>query len=75
MKLTQIAAAALLCSTAALAQTDDFVREAKNRELKDPLEGKAPPALQLTGWMNVEGAIDLASLKGKVVVLDFWGTW
>jgi len=26
--------------------------------------------------MNTGGrALDLASLKGKVVVLDFWGTW
>jgi len=74
-KLMTLAACLLLGSAPAFAQADDFAREGK-RTRKDPLEGKAPPALQVDQWMNTDGkALDLASLRGKVVVLDFWGTW
>lgn len=40
------------------------------------LEGKpaAPLTLVASTWKNSE-ALDLAALKGKVVLLDFWGTW
>lgn len=59
-------------------QNDPFKREGtgKQREEKDKLEGKAPPKLQVIGWMNTDGKeISLKDLKGKVVVLDFWGVW
>ncbi len=40
------------------------------------MENKEPPALQVTDWMNNgDQEITLESLKGKVVLLDFWGTW
>jgi thiol-disulfide isomerase/thioredoxin len=56
---------------------DGFKRERKEGETsKDALEGMTPPALQVEGWLNTDGKeLDLAGLKGKVVVLDFWGTW
>ena len=62
-----------LLAPLASAGTDDFAREG-DRTAKDPLEGKAPPALRVESWMNSE-PLELASLRGKVVVLDFWGTW
>ena len=37
------------------------------------LEGKAPPKLTLKNWIGEKQ--DLAKLKGKVVIVDFWGTW
>jgi thiol-disulfide isomerase/thioredoxin len=37
------------------------------------LEGKPMPKLEVTGWIN--GAVDLAGLQGKVVVVDFYATW
>lgn len=50
-------------------------RSPQNRAAWDPLEGKAAPTLEkLTGWMNTD-ARSWDDLKGKVVVLDFWGTW
>lgn len=39
------------------------------------LEGKlAPPLQQIKGWKNT-GPLELADLRGKVVLLDFWGHW
>ena len=68
--LTTLAVLALV-STAIC--SDEFKRE---QDLSAK-EGKPAPALQVTGWMNTpEGkALDLKSLVGKVVVIDFWGTW
>lgn len=56
---------------------DGFKRERKEGDTsKDELEGKSPPGLQVEGWVNTDGKeLNLAGLKGKVVVLDFWGTW
>ena len=76
--MTWAAAAAVVLSNATLAQKDDFQREGnrQQRVAKDALEGKAPPALQVGSWLNVDGeSLALADLRGKVVVLDFWGTW
>lgn len=62
----------------ASAQKVEFPREGKpaERAQKDPLEGKAPPALQVADWRNTDGKpLDWALLRGKVVLIDFWGTW
>lgn len=40
----------------------------------DAMQGEPAPALQLDKWMNGKPA-QLADLKGKIVVLDFWATW
>lgn len=37
------------------------------------LEGKPMPLLEVTGWIN--GEVQPADLKGKVVVVDFYATW
>ena len=43
----------------------------------DALEGKAPPALPKSEWLNTPGGRPMtwSSLKGKVVLLDFWAHW
>ena len=70
-----VAVTALLIAPAA-AQSDDFAREGKDRELKDRLEGQLSPALHANRWMNTDGKdLELSSLHGKVVLIDFWGTW
>jgi len=76
-------AALTIAATGAIGQgtprqtKDDFKREGSpaQRKLKDALEGKAPPRLQVTGWVNSKKPIELRALAGKVVVIKFWGTW
>jgi hypothetical protein len=55
---------------------DDFKREGNpaQRAKKDPLEGKVPPGLSVTSWMNSQ-PLRLSDLLGKVVVIKFWGVW
>src|SRR5215213_4458506 len=43
-------------------------------EIRSPLIGKAAPTFVLRE-VGTGRAIDLASLKGKPVVLNFWATW
>lgn len=53
---------------------DGFIRQGKFQEVVDvrSMEGAPPPPLQLA----VAGTeIKWESLRGKVVLLDFWGTW
>ncbi len=38
-----------------------------------PLVGKPAPEWSCTHWLNSPGDVTLASLRGKVVVLTFWG--
>lgn len=63
--------AILTCSS--VGASEEFERE---QDLSDK-EGKPAPPLEVTGWMNTPDGepLTLASLKGKVVVIDFWGTW
>jgi len=65
---------------AAFTGDDDFARERtpKNQVAKDSLEQKAPPAFIAEGWVNLSKqakSLSLAELRGKVVIIDFWGTW
>lgn len=40
------------------------------------LLGKPAPKLSVQNWLNTGGkALSLESLRGKVVVLDFWAFW
>jgi thiol-disulfide isomerase/thioredoxin len=46
----------------------------QKEQAKAALIGKAAPELHFT-WSSAEGLKTLSSLKGQVVVLDFWATW
>lgn len=38
------------------------------------MHGRAAPPLHVEGWVN-GGPLRLEDLRGKVVLLDFWGSW
>ena len=69
----------LVCGWVWGAVGDDLKREripARDTTSQDALEGKAPPAIRVKEWVNLEGeGPTLASLRGKVVVLRVWATW
>lgn len=73
-----LAMAAALAVCCAFVSDDGLKRERSGESdaAKDAMEGKAPPKLEMEKWMNVPGkAPTWKSLKGKVVVLDFWAYW
>ncbi|MFT4709840.1 MAG: hypothetical protein ACI9D0_001090 [Bacteroidia bacterium] len=74
LTLASVGCVALLACTPG--DVDDLPRErgGQNDQLKDSLEGALAPTLKVRDWMNTD-ALSLANLRGKVVVLKFWGVW
>jgi thiol-disulfide isomerase/thioredoxin len=40
-----------------------------------PKIGAEPPEVTAADWLNTDGPPTLASLRGKVVLVEFWATW
>lgn len=69
-------ALACLASIAVLAQDKEFKRYDGGSPKRQALEGKAALPFGGNDWFNTAGkALNWNSLKGKVVVLDFWAHW
>jgi len=47
---------------------------AQPKPFVDLVGGAAPELRQIKGWKN-GGPVTIAELRGKVVILDFWGYW
>ncbi len=79
MQKPQILAAAACLFFSLAVQAGEFPAdwtyddEPKLRSAHAALEGKPMPPLYLTNWVN--GEVHPESLKGKVVVVDFYATW
>lgn len=73
---------ALLISGGLIFAGDDGFRRERSGDdsdaLKDGLEGNRAPTIQdAPAWMNTPGdkPLSWSKLKGKVVLIDFWGVW
>lgn len=79
LKLSVFILSALCAVSLLVAQApDDFKRErnGKTDTVKNSWEGKAPPQLEITNWLNASSKqVTWNSLKGKVIVVDFWTYW
>lgn len=75
-RLFILAVAFALLITTPAGWGDDFKREGDSRAAKDALEGKTPPAFAVKQWLNVPAnGLKPSDLRGKVVLIDFWGVW
>ena len=45
------------------------------KKIEQNLPGKAPPEIDAASWLNTPDGLPWDKLRGKVVLLDFWGTW
>lgn len=45
------------------------------KKLRREMGNKPAPALSVGNWFNAPAKLSLTELHGKVVLLDFWGTW
>jgi len=52
----------------------DEVPQAKARVAPAPAVGSTPPELGTAEWMNIDAAPTIQSLRGSVVLVDFWST-
>ena len=66
----------LLCGMALSLKAEEAPRPERNdaRPTLDKMIGKPAPEITTTNWLNSK-PLNLDDLKGKVVVLEFWGTW
>jgi len=66
----------LFCGMALSLKAEETPRLERNdaRPALDKMIGKQAPDLTTTNWLNSK-PLKLDGLKGKVVVLEFWGTW
>ncbi len=44
-------------------------------ETRDKIRDGNPPTLAIDRWLNTDDPLPWDALAGKVVLLDFWGTW
>jgi thiol-disulfide isomerase/thioredoxin len=45
------------------------------KKVRQEIGTKPAPALAARRWFNAPDGLELDKLRGKVVLLDFWGTW
>jgi len=51
---------------------EDMIRRAR---LLTELKSAPPPPIKASQWINSPEPLQLEQLRGKVVLLDFWGVW
>jgi thiol-disulfide isomerase/thioredoxin len=57
----------------------DYEAEVARNKIRDKirkdLSGAKAPKIDASAWLNADRDLSLEKLTGKVVLLDFWGTW
>ena len=77
MKRPAVIGILLMLSTLGIAQETSKVNlegDAQRRNLLSKIQGKPAPPLEVENWFGSK-SLKLSNLRGKVVMLDFWGTW
>ncbi len=74
MRLAQITALTILCLAWGARADEPRLEDNDDRAILNKMQGKPAPPLTVTNWLNSK-PLKLDELKGKVVVLEFWGTW
>jgi thiol-disulfide isomerase/thioredoxin len=46
-----------------------------HKEVAMPAVGQPAPEISAKEWLNIKASPTLGSLRGKVVLLEFWATW
>ena len=54
---------------------DDRSEAPKPKPMQKPQIGAMAPEIIAEDWINVDGCLNWESLRGQVVLLDFWATW
>ena len=54
---------------------DDRSEAPKPKPMQKPPIGAMAPEIIAEDWINVDGCLNWESLRGQVVLLDFWATW
>jgi peroxiredoxin len=57
------------------ALVDEVERALLIRKIKKEIGTKPAPTLDGQSWLNTPEGLELDKLRGKVVLLDFWGAW
>jgi RNA polymerase sigma factor (sigma-70 family) len=60
---------------AELASVQEVERALLVKKIRQEIRTKPAPALVSRQWFNAPDGLRLDKLQGKVVLLDFWGTW
>lgn len=66
-----------LLVTMGVSQNTSKVRlegDAARRQLLAEIQGKPAPELEVKDWISGK-PLKISELKGKVVMIDFWGKW
>lgn len=67
----------LAVTTVGITQEKGQVRlegDPARREKLAAIQGKPAPEIEAAAWMNGK-PVRLSDLRGKVIMLDFWGKW
>ena len=66
---------ALAISASSLLEPVCVAAQAPHQDAAKLEIGSPPPPISAVHWYNTDSPVDLASLRGKLVLVDFWGLW